>query len=217
MRKLIILTFSVMLFLVSILAQASYAQVTFDDGVLDSEGVFGSGSNSSFFVVDFGGGLDTAPGPRDTYAFEYRWDDPSTTAADGFLDIAASSSLVIGTGNFGTEDEPNLFVNSFEFGDDADAPVFDDDNRFWSFFVETEDSRLVQGELPTFVPADFGISGVTLTDGAFVGFRVQVFDFTGTTPPISPALPLVAVPEPSGLFLLGFAVAIGNVRRRRAA
>ena len=123
---------------------------------------------------------------------------------------------MIGTGNFGTEDEPNLFVTSFEFGDDADTPVFADDNRFWSFFVETEDSRLVQGELPTFTPPeDFGISGATLTDGAFVGFRVQVFD--ETTPPISPALPLVSVPEPSGLFLLGFAVAIGNVRRRRAA
>lgn len=206
MRKLIILTFSVMLFLVSILAQASHAQVTFDDGVLDSEGVFGSGSNSSFFVVDFGGGLDTAPGPRDTYAFEYRWDDPSTTAIDGFLDIAASSSLVIGTGNFGTEDEPDLFVNSFEFGDDADTPVFADDNRFWNLFVGTVDDGAVAW---TF--SNVGPSGAILTDGAFIGFRAQEFG-AGL-----PALPLVAVPEPSGLFLLGFAVAIGNVRRRRTA
>ena len=208
MRKLIILTFSVMLFLVSILAQASYAQVTFDDGVLDSEGVFGSGSNSSFFVVDFGGGLDTAPGPRDTYAFEYRWDDPSTTAADGLLDIADSSSLEVETtssSSFG------LQIDALSFGDDTDTPDFGADSRFWNVLVETEDSRLVEGELPTFVLADFGISGVTLTDGAFIGFRAQQFGAG------EPALPLVAVPEPSGLFLLGFAVAIGNVRRRRTA
>ena len=202
MRKLIILTFSVILVLVSILAQASHAQVTFDDGVLDSEGVFGSGSNSSFFVVDFGGGLDTAPGPRDTYAFEYRWDDPSTTAADGLLDIADSSSLEVETTSFIF----GLRIDTLSFGDDADAPVFDDDNRFWNFFVGTVDDGAVAWTFSNVGPSD-----AILTDGAFIGFRAQEFG-AGL-----PALPLVAVPEPSGLFLLGFAVAIGNVRRRRTS
>ena len=99
-----------------------------------------------------------------------------------------------------------LQIDALSFGDDADAPVFDDDNRFWNFFVGTVDDGAVAWTFSNVGPSD-----AILTDGAFIGFRAQEFG-AGL-----PALPLVAVPEPSGLFLLGFAVAIGNVRRRRTA
>ncbi len=214
MKKTTALVFSAILFLGSVSAQPSHAQVILNNGVLDLQGTFGNGSNTSYFIVDFGGGPVSATGPRDSYAFGYQWDAANTTAADGLLEIASASPFAIDTIDFGGS--LGLGINTLSFGEDTDTPIFNDDDRFWNFFVGTLDNGIVEWSFSA-----FGISGGPenpdgslpgeLTDGAFLGFRAQVF---GSGEPV---LPVIAIPEPSTVLLFGFASLAGGALRRRKA
>ena len=220
MRKLTTSVFYAILFLSSMLAQSSLAQVFVNGGELDLDGVFGIGSNTSYFVVDFAGSPDSATGPGDTYAFGYQFDDP-TRADDallGIIDQSASSLAPLqatfsdfGGGPDGPTD-PNLFVDSFTFGEDTDTPDFGFDNRF----IEVFTGNLNNGSV-VFDSADFGLSSITLTGGEFLGFRANVSTFPEPSVSIDPRIPLVAIPEPSAVMLFGFAALVGSVKRRRKA
>jgi len=215
MRKLTTSTFCAILFLVTVLTQSSSAQVFVNGGVLDLDGLFGIGSNTSYFVIDFGGSPEATPGPRDSYAFGYQYDDPNTTVADALQGLVADGSGL--DFNFGgTPDQGfGLFINSISFGADSDAPDFNLASRFWQFFngelasgnVLWTGSQVGISSLPL---TDEGLPVAPLTDGSFSGFRAQQFD-SGF-----PRVPLVAIPEPSAVMLLGFASMVGCVRRRRA-
>jgi hypothetical protein len=187
------------------MAQSSRAQVALEDGVLELEGLFGIGSNTSYFVIDFGGSPLSATGPRDSYAFGYQWDAPDTSAADGLLEIVSQSTLELDTTDFGGD--LGLAINTFSYEGDTDTPDFNVDNRFWNTFIGT----LSNGDVAWQV-SDFGISSITLTDEAFLGFRAQAFGAAER-----PAVPVTAIPEPSGLVLLGVASLAGCARRRRSA
>ena len=208
MRKITTSAFFALLFLASLFTQSSSAQVLLDDGALELEGLFGIGSNTSFFVVDFGGSPASATGPRDTYAFGYQFDAPNPTAADGLLDIVAASALEVGTTDFGGN--LGLGLNSFTFGADTDTPDFGADSRFFETFVGTLNNGQVD-----FTSSGLGISSIVLEDGDFIGFRANVFDVN--VPGIAPLVPVTAIPEPSAVMLLGFVSIVGSVRRRRRA
>lgn len=205
MRKPTSVTICTILFLLSVMAQSSRAQVALEDGVLELEGLFGIGSNTSYFVIDFGGSPLSATGPRDSYAFGYQWDAPDTSAADGLLEIVSQSTLELDTTDFGGD--LGLAINTFSYEGDTDTPDFNVDNRFWNTFIGT----LSNGDVAWQV-SDFGISSITLTDEAFLGFRAQAFGAAER-----PAVPVTAIPEPSGLVLLGVASLAGCARRRRSA
>lgn len=213
MKKMSSVTLYAVLFFVGSLAQALHGQTTLNVGAIDSQGSFGTGNSKSYFVVDFGGSPASAVGPRDSYAFEFRWDAPNTTPAVGLFSIANDSLLDIQTTDFGGG--LGLRLDTLAFGDDTDTPDFDIDSRFWNLFVGTLNSGSVD-----WVSANFGISGGeldengvlpgALVDGGFVGLRAQAFGA-----PDRPAIPVTAIPEPSGMVLLGFVAAIGVARRRR--
>ena len=202
------------LFLASVWAQPASAQVLVNDGALELEGIFGIGGNTSYFVIDFSG----APsGSGDSFAFGYQWDAPNTTPADGLFEIAANSSLQVGTTDFGGT--LGLGLDTLTFGADTDTPDFNVDGRFWTIFADVLENGLVDWNDG---PAGFGISGGApnpdgslpgaLVDGGFVGFRAQTFGA-----PDVPAIPVSAIPEPSGLLLLGVASLANCARRRRNA
>ena len=204
MRKPTSVTICAILFLLNVMAQTSHAQVTTEDGVLELEGLFGIGSNTSYFVVDFGGSPVSATGPRDTYAFGYQWDAPDTSAADGLLEIVSQSTLELDTTDFGGD--LGLAINTFSYEGDTDTPDFNEDNRFWTTFV----GALTNGEVAWQV-SDFGISSITLTDEAFLGFRAQTFGAAER-----PVVPVAAIPEPAAVFLLSVAACgASTIRRRR--
>ncbi len=205
MRKPTSVTICTILFLLSVMAQSSRAQVALEDGVLELEGLFGIGSNTSYFVIDFGGSPLSATGPRDSYAFGYQWDAPDTSAADGLLEIVSQSTLELDTTDFGGD--LGLAINTFSYEGDTDTPDFNVDNRFWNTFIGTLSNGNVGWQV-----SDFGISSITLTDEAFLGFRAQAFGAAER-----PAVPVTAIPEPSGLLLLGVASLAGCARRRRSA
>ena len=108
--------------------------------------------------------------------------------------------------------DPNLFVDSFTFGEDTDTPDFGFDNRF----IEVFTGNLNNGSV-VFDSADFGLSSITLTGGEFLGFRANVSTFPEPSVSIDPRIPLVAIPEPSAVMLFGFAALVGSVKRRRKA
>ena len=220
MRKLTTSAFFAILFLGSMLAQTSSAQVFVNGRELDLEAVFGFGSNTSYFVVDFSGSPPLATGPGDTYAFGYQFDE-STRADDALLGIIGQSASSLaplqatfsdfGGGPDGPTD-PNLFVDSFTFGEDTDTPDFDFDNRF----IEVFTGNLNNGSVD-FDSADFGLSSITLTGGEFLGFRANVSTFPEPSVSIDPRIPLVAIPEPTGFVVIGLASMMVSLRRRRHA
>ena len=195
MRKLTTSAFYAILILGSMLAQSSSAQVFVNGGELDVAGVFGVGSNTSYFVIDFGGNPDSATGPGDTYAFAYQFDDP-TKADEALLALIAESALTsapieaafsdFGGGPDGPED-PNLFVDSFTFGEDTDTPDFCVDSRFFELFT----TNLVNGSVIFDEPEGVGISSITLIGGEFLGFRANVSTYPDPSGSIPPSLPIV--------------------------
>ena len=189
------------------------SDVIVNGGVLDLEGTFGFGQNTSFFVFDFSGAPETTPGSRDSFAFGYRYDDPDTTVADALQALVADGSgLEFSFG--GSSDEGfGLFIEGITFGDASDFPVFDEDDRFWQFFNGTLVDEEVQftGSLVgiSSLPLnDDGTPQAPLTDGSFSGFRAQQFD-AGI-----PSVPVTAVPEPACLLVL-FGASVGATARRR--
>ena len=181
------------------------AQVPIGNGILDVEYSVGTGSNVSYVVVDFGGSPASNPGPGDTYAYGYRWDN-SATVADALLALTTvPGGLEVDVTDFGGD--LGLNVDRLAYLGDDDTPVFNVDNRFWNFYQGSLSVADVTWDFSEFT----GISGTSLTDGSFSGFRAQTFELA------DPAVPITAaVPEPnSALCWLVVAGALSIKRRRR--
>jgi len=180
------------------------AQVPIGDGVLNVEYTVGSGSNISYVVVDFGGSPASNPGPGDTYAYGFRWENSATTA-DALLALTGvPGGLEVGVTDFGGS--LGLGLDRLAYLGDDDTPVFGDDERFWNFYQGSLGDAVVTWGL-----AQVGISGGVLTDGSFSGFRAQSFGFTDPVVPVTNA-----VPEPnSALCWLIATASVAATRRRR--
>jgi len=179
------------------------AQVPLGNGVLDVEYFVGTGSNTSFVVVDFGGSPASNLGPGDTYAYGFRW-ETSATAADALLALTGvAGGLEVDVTDFGGS--LGLGVDRLAYLGDDDTPVFGVDNRFWNFYQGSLSASGVTWQI-----SNVGISSADLTDGSFSGFRAQQFGLT------DPIVPVAAVPEPnSALCWLIATLALSTKRRRR--
>lgn len=151
----------------------------------------GSGSNTSYLVVDFGATSGN------TYAFEYLWD----TATDGYGLITALSEgladLDITATNYGTT-SPNYFIDNVGF-----QAELGDASQYWAqwegfFDVTLNDVAWAGGT---------GVSNVSLADGLYVGIS-NPFSLDPADQPVLP------VPEPASLVLLVVGVATLTPRRR---
>lgn len=188
--------------MMSFLSYDSNAQtVRIGDELLDIQYSAGTGSNTSYFVVDFGGSPDSVPGPKLSYAFAYQWDNEATSA-DALIDLSnVANGLTLET----TEFSFGLAIDRLSFGQDDDTPDFNEDDRFWNFYQGTLANDL------SWAFSGVGISDRALTDGSFDGFRAQPFDANSP----GPQLPAVAIPEPNSqlLFLLGTLICFSTRRR----
>ncbi len=177
-------------------------------GYFNAEYFAGSGANTAYFVIDFGGSGGSVHG------FGYRWDG-TQTADNALLAIDAAGAFDMTYNNFGTPSQPNLFLDRLTDPPDTDQPDFSVDGRFWDYFLGS-----YSGSGVGWTESNYGISGrdfVTgnvvqmLSNGGFYGLYASA----NNLPP--PHLPVSAVPEPSAVMLIwvgGVAVA-GAWRRRR--
>ena len=196
-------TLALLSFILCASVSLATAQVPIGNGVLDVEYFVGTGSNTSYVVVDFGGSPASNPGPGDSYAYGFRWEN-SATAADALLALTGvAGGLEVDTTDFGGS--LGLNIDRLAYLGDDDTPVFSDDNRFWNFYQGTLANAEVTWEF-----SQVGISGADLFDGSFSGFRAQEFGLT------DPVVAVAAVPEPNGgLCWLIATVAFSAKRRRR--
>jgi hypothetical protein len=150
----------------------------------------GSGSQSSYFVVDLGnnGGA--------SYAFEYRFEPAaSVTGFDAWSQIVQESDLDWDATvfDFGT------FVDRFAYGSDGEQPVWADSAQSWAYWFGAWDSATSS---IAWTPADVGMSDRIIQHGAFEGWRVTSYDPVTFDPLSAPVAPLSSVPEPSTAILL---------------
>ena len=148
---------------------APVMDVPLPGGYLDVEYFAGAGENTAYFVVDFGGN------GGDTYAFGYHWNGVQT-AEDAMFAIAAAGDLSFTTNNFGSVEQPNLFLALVSYGSESDEPDFGVDGRFWSYSLGTYAAQNV-----TWSPSDYGISGRNFSTGDIEQF-IADGGFHGTGP-----------------------------------
>jgi len=189
----------------------------------------GSGSNEAGFVIDWGDG-------RDPLAWGYRWDG-AATGEDMLLAIVSADdrlfTKVSPPGGFGVAllglgydrdgdgfgiDDDTMFGDGGIFEvpppqDGAMASDMDDSyaegwsTAFWSYWV-SDGSPYGGGGEWDFAPT--GISGRSLTDGAWDGFSFAP-DFISS----APNLPVAAVPSGGGVALAVVGSVMAGRRRRR--
>ncbi len=174
-------------------------------GYFNAEYFAGTGANTAYFVVDFGGNGGGIHG------FGYHWDG-TQTADNAMLAIDTAGALDMTTNNFGSASQPNLFIDRLTDLPDTDLPDFSVDSRFWHFWLGNYDASTVGWS-----ESNYGISGrdfitgdvvQTLANGGFYGFYASA----NATPPRLP----IAVPEPNSLLLAaaGLLIAFGKWRTR---
>ncbi len=177
----------------------------------------GSGTNRSAVVIDWNDG-------RDSLAWGYRWDG-AATGEDMLLSILdADLRLTADFSDFGTPAAPNLFAravgydrnrNGFSSSDPQDSFAvsgdFVSDFRYWEYFNATDSPYSLADGAGVWRSANTGISGRSLTDGAWDGFSFD--DVPGGGSPNQP-FAAAAVPEP-GTWLLALLAGGGLAVRRR--
>ena len=181
------------LLLVGLLSATATADLMIDESeglMLDVSYWSGSGSQTSYLVLDF------EPTGGEQYAFGFRWDDEATVLdmfeafmQDNLLEIAMTTYDGFGT-----------FVDNFTYGDETGDTSF-----YWGHSFASPDGS---GDVP-WTAANNGVDVETLSDGLISGWYNG---FTDEFDVIPPSLPLVTVPAPAALALLGIA---GLSRRRR--
>ena len=188
----------------------------------------GTGTNRAALVLEFGG-----PSTPASVAWGYRWNGSSTTAAS-MLFALAGTITVTGTNAPAplAGSDPRLSV---------DASFFSSFGGYFVNTISynqaglpspwTQSTRLIQdayfddGTYPTlyslnssglwspsFAQAQVGMSGLTLSNGMWVGF-VQS---DGMDNPRTFAQPTAAVPEPKTMALLFVAAALAILRKKRS-
>jgi hypothetical protein len=170
----------------------------------------GSGANEAFVLVDFN------QGPSDVYTFGYRWDG-AADGGDALTAITAAGGLDAVTTNWGgPPPAEDLFLDSLTYNG---VTLENNVNFPWSpsWYLFFDDS-VGPGELIGWTMADlFGMSGHTLTNGAFEGwlFSYDVWPNYVSVPrqPLGPAEEVI--PEPCTLALLAAGACAVAARRRR--
>ena len=179
--------------LLAVLPSTAHAQ-TFKPQVTQT---VGSGSNESFFVVDFQDGT-----VDHSYAFGYLYDG-SKTGAD--LITALSSGAGLGA----TYLYSGGAVNSFTFNGHSEAGF--ENEAYWSYYLGNDGRNWSYSST--------GIKGRTLSNGSWDGWS---WDMNSADPlPLTPTAP-APVPEASTAASLGLVLALGAggflaSRRRKPA
>ena len=173
----------------------------------------GTGSNLSYFVINFEDGPNFAHNPASDFVFGYRWDYAAGNIAptgDDMLHALAAPGTGVGLqtqeGNF-----PGFgnFVNGFSYGSDSQTANYGLNQSYWAYWLSTG-ARLAQNT-SDWDSSGVGIGGRQLTNGSYDGWTFSAF---GVTPvPITPA----AVPEPGNIALfIGLGISgLGFLARRR--
>jgi len=177
-----------------LLTTMASAELVIDEAqglVLDVDYWAGEGEQESFLVVDFG-----ATG-GDTWGFGYRWDgDASMLDLMNALMTAGDLEIAMTThGNWGT------FVDNFSYGDDAGEP-----SQYWAWSTGTVDGSGTVDWTDSAVSIDSAPLVDGSLDGWYNGFND---DFTA----IPPLLPLIPIPSPGSLVLLGITLACPGRKR----
>lgn len=153
---------------------------TFQGREMKIEYYAGSGSKTSYVVIDFA--ASNEPGPKKSYAFGYRYEVP----VDGLMmveSIADAGALSVTSTDYG---EWGKFVDNFAYGTDAGTT-----GNYWRYLT----GSYVDGSV-TWTNPDIGAAGRTIADGSFDGW------FNSFDDQSNPAIP--TVPEPSStLAILG--------------
>lgn len=198
------------------------AAIPIDGSDLMVEYAAGSGDNSTYFIVDFGG----APsGDQGTYAFEYRWNPGELiTAAAALAELDSAGAFVSDTTYYGTMLGES--IDGFSYLGDSHVPGFDDP----SWYYWWGDYSAAGGGSVAWSEAEYGISGLVpnalftaivdtryIEANGFEGFYSDTYFNAAQPPRTEPALPLSAtmVPEPSALLLLVVAAACTWLLRGR--
>lgn len=161
--------------LLNIVSSASFAAPQLSHplpgGFFNSEYSAGSGAETAYFVVDFGG----SPGGGGIHGYVYHWSGIQT-ADNAMLAIDAAGSLDMQYDDFGASPAtPNIFINKLTDLPDSDMPDFGTDGRFWDYFLGT-----YSGNNVSWTESLYGLSGrdfnppyevqQALVDGGFYGF-----------------------------------------------
>jgi hypothetical protein len=183
MKSTIPVLFCGFLCIASVSQAAPQLSVPLTGGFFDSEYSAGSGTNTAYFVADFGG----SGGGK--HGFVYHWNG-TQTADNAVQAIDAAGSLDASYDNFGSPEQPNLFINRLADPPDVDMPDFGTDGRFWDYFLGTYSGGTVNwNESPYGISGrDFSTGDVvqTLVNGGFYGFYASA----NTTPPGLPVTTL---------------------------
>lgn len=166
--------------------------------------VVGSGSEESFFTLDFQSGTIDH-----NYAFGYKYEG-TKSGADFLTALAAGTSLTVGYApGYGPSDPNGVLVSSFAFnGQFQDSPG----NSYWAYFTGPD------GQNWTY--SGVGASGRTLSNGSWDGWS---WDADYSQPPFPAPTPLTpaAVPEASSAVSLGLLALLGAslfvARRKKMA
>ncbi len=160
----------------------------------------GTGSNLSYFVINFEDGPNFAHNPASDFVFGYRWNFAAGNVAPTGDDmIHALSAPVTGVGlqtsetvfSFGT------LVNSFSYGSHSQTGNYNLNHSYWAYWLST-DARLGQS-VSDWTSSGIGVSDRQLTNGSYDGWTFSALNVTPS--PLTPA----AVPEPGAVlcFVMG--------------
>mgnify|MGYP001417414353 CR=1 FL=1 len=176
------------------LASVAHADLVIDSASgtsLDVSHSVGSGDLTSYMVIDFG-----ATG-GDSVAFSYSWSGPTTPTSNDMIEA------IVAAGFLSWEYTDYSFgraVDNFSYGD-----MTGNTNFFWGLSLgDVVDPGVEWISSPVGVSDNF-LSNNSL-EGWYNGFNE---DFSV----INPSLPLIQVPAPAGLSVIGL-VLIGSRRRR---
>lgn len=172
----------------------------------------GTGSNLSYFVLNFEDGQNFAHNPASDFVFGYRWNYVAGNVAptgDDMIHALATAGTGVGLQVSETVFSFGTLVNSFSYGSHSQTGNYNLNQSYWAYWLST-DAHLGQNA-SDWTSAQVGVSSRQLTNGSYDGWTFSAF---GVTPiPITPA----AVPEPGSLAMfVGLGISgVGFLSRRR--
>jgi hypothetical protein len=199
---------------VGVVASTGASVFTFDD--IDATQWYGAGVNTTALVVDW---KDSSP----PVVWGYRWDD-ATTAESMLLALVADDERFfakVATFTWG------LAVNGLGYDVTGDGFALSDDTVFTDGLAEVSSPSdgavalggdryaegwntgfwsLWTGDATGWTSAMVGVSGMTLSDGLWIGLSFA--------PNFAASEPGLSIPEPASLMLLGAATLALASRRR---
>jgi hypothetical protein len=168
----------------------------------------GTGSNVSYFVINFDDGPNNSNNPSSDYVFAYHWDSSAAPTGETMLTALnqlTNPTLQVNQTYYASFDA--YFVNGFTYTDHSQTGYYNSsaDQASWVYWVDDSGTWQQSGS---------GVNGRTLFNGSYDGWTYYVGDSFAGDPP-SPVTPSAA-PEPSSLcvLVLGAAGLMLLVRRR---